>query len=106
MAGGPRRAIGCHLQSAPSSAQLITSPPPPGSDIEIRGQKLRRDVMLHRTATILAMALLTTGVARAVDDPQRYPDWKGQWTRAATGVPDQPQPPFDPSKPWGLRQEP
>jgi hypothetical protein len=62
--------------------------------------------MLHRTATILAMVLVTAGVARALDDPQKYPDWKGQWTRAPTGVADQPQPPFDPSKPWGLRQQP
>ena len=62
--------------------------------------------MLHRTASILAMALLTAGVARALDDPHSYPDWKGQWNRAPTGVPDQPQPPFDPSKPWGLRQQP
>jgi hypothetical protein len=62
--------------------------------------------MLHRTAIILAMAVLTAGVARALDDPHSYPDWKGQWTRAPTGVADQPQPPFDPSKPWGLRQQP
>jgi hypothetical protein len=62
--------------------------------------------MLHRTATILALAFLAAGVARALDDPQKYPDWKGQWTRAPTGVAGQPQPPFDPSKPWGLRQEP
>jgi hypothetical protein len=62
--------------------------------------------MLHRTATILAMVLMTAGVARALDDPQSYPDWKGQWTRAPTGVADQPQPPFDPTKPWGLRQQP
>jgi hypothetical protein len=65
--------------------------------------------MLHRraiAATILAMALLTTGAARALDDPQKYPNWKGQWNRAPTGVAGQPQPPFDPSKPWGLGQQP
>jgi hypothetical protein len=56
-------------------------------------------------ATILAIATLTAGVARALDDPL-YPDWKGQWTRAPTGVADQPQPPFDPSKPWGIGQQP
>jgi hypothetical protein len=64
--------------------------------------------MLHRwtiAASILATALLTASLARALDDP-RYPNWKGQWNRAPTGVADQPQPPFDPSKPWGLRQDP
>jgi hypothetical protein len=64
--------------------------------------------MLRRTAigaTVLVTALLTAGLGCALDDPHRYPDWKGQWNRAPTGVADQPQPPFDPSKPWGLRQE-
>jgi hypothetical protein len=56
-------------------------------------------------AAILATVLLTAGVACALDDSQRYPDWKGQWNRAPTGVAGQPQPPFDPSKPWGLSQE-
>jgi hypothetical protein len=38
-------------------------------------------------------------------DLSKYPDWKGQWGRAPTGVAGQPQPPFDPSKPWGLGEE-
>src|ERR1700755_920750 len=68
--------------------------------------------MLHRAAiaatifAILATALLTPTLARALDDPQKYPNWKGQWTRAPSGVAGQPQPPFDPSKPWGLGQNP
>src|SRR5207302_5327864 len=56
-------------------------------------------------ATIVATALWTAGVACALEDAQKYPDWKGQWNRAPTGVGGQPQPPFDPSKPWGLGQE-
>jgi hypothetical protein len=65
--------------------------------------------MLHRPAigaVILATALLTAWAARALDDTHMYPDWKGQWNRAPTGVAGQPQPPFDPSKPWGLGQKP
>lgn len=64
--------------------------------------------MLRQTAiaaTILATALLTAGVAPALDEAHSYPDWKGQWNRAPTGVANQPQPPFDPSKPWGLGEE-
>ena len=40
--------------------------------------------------------------ARAFDDGQ-YPDLSGQWLRTRLGVPG--QPPFDPTKPWGLGQE-
>ena len=50
---------------------------------------------------------MAAGHARALDEANaKYPDWKGQWTRAPTGVAGQPQPPFDPSKPWGLGQDP
>src|ERR1700745_605948 len=56
-------------------------------------------------ATIAATALWTAGVACALEGAQNYPDWKGEWTRARTGVAGQPQPPFDPSKPWGIGQE-
>ncbi|HEY7299846.1 MAG TPA: hypothetical protein VH684_18215 [Xanthobacteraceae bacterium] len=64
--------------------------------------------MLRRTgigAIIFATALLTAGAARALDDAHRFPDWKGQWIRAPTGIANQPQPPFDPSKPWGPGEE-
>ncbi len=56
---------------------------------------------------VVAMFLMAVGNARALDQakPASYPDWKGQWGRAPTGVAGQPQPPFDPSKPWGLGQE-
>src|SRR6516162_7108731 len=60
---------------------------------------------MMRGATIAVTALWTAGVAGALEGAQNYPDWKGQWNRAPTGVAGQPQPPFDPSKPWGLRQE-
>jgi hypothetical protein len=52
---------------------------------------------------VAAMLLMAVGNARALDE--KYPDWKGQWSRAPTGVAGQPQPPFDPSKPWGLGEE-
>jgi len=52
---------------------------------------------------VAAMLLMAVGGAHALDE--RYPDWKGQWSRAPTGVAGQPQPPFDPSKPWGLGEE-
>jgi hypothetical protein len=56
-------------------------------------------------ATLLATVLWTAGVASALNDAQMYPDWKGQWNRAPTGVAGQPQPPFDPSKPGMLGQQ-
>jgi hypothetical protein len=63
--------------------------------------------MLSRGAmdaiVVAAMLLMAVGNARALDE--KYPDWKGQWSRAPTGVAGQPQPPFDPSKPWGLGEE-
>jgi hypothetical protein len=55
---------------------------------------------------VAALLLLAVGNARALDEANaKYPDWKGQWGRAPTGVAGQPQPPFDPSKPWGLGEE-
>jgi hypothetical protein len=56
-------------------------------------------------AISLATALFTAGLASALDDAQKYPEWRGQWNRAPTGVAGQPQPPFDPSKPGMLGQE-
>jgi hypothetical protein len=56
-------------------------------------------------STLLATVLWTAGVASALNDAQMYPDWKGQWNRAPTGVAGQPQPPFDPSKPGMLGQQ-
>ena len=65
--------------------------------------------MLGRSSIGAALAatvlLMTAGGARALDEAAKYPDWKGQWTRAPTGVAGQPQPPFDPSKPWGLGEQ-
>ena len=54
-----------------------------------------------------AVLLLAGRGSHALDDGKaaQYPDWKGQWTRAPTGVAGQPQPPYDPSKPWGLGEE-
>jgi hypothetical protein len=64
--------------------------------------------MLRRVmigAAILATTLWSAGAAFALNDAQNYPDWKGQWNRAPTGVAGQPQPPFDPSKPGMLGQQ-
>ena len=51
----------------------------------------------------LAAALLTIVPSALAQDAMKYPDWKGQWTRArvpgAVG-----QPPHDPSKPYGRGQ--
>ncbi len=55
------------------------------------------------TATLCAALCSHLGTAAAFDD-SKYPDWKGQWTRArvpgAVG-----QPPHDPSKPPGRGQQ-
>src|SRR5882762_3354893 len=55
-------------------------------------------------AIALAAALLTTIPGARAQDATKYPDWKGQWTRAivpgAVG-----QPPHDPSKPYGRGQQ-
>ena len=64
---------------------------------------LRRGAM--GATVVTALLLMAVGGARALDEAAKYPDWKGQWSRAPTGVAGQPQPPFDPSKPWGLGQE-
>jgi hypothetical protein len=67
--------------------------------------------MLCRNSTgaivVAAVLLMAVGNAQALDEAKaaKYPDWKGQWSRAPTGVAGQPQPPFDPSKPWGLGEE-
>jgi len=48
------------------------------------------------------------GEARALDEKRRvpdetkYPDWKGQWARADAAE----NAPWDPTKPWGLGQQP
>jgi hypothetical protein len=58
--------------------------------------------MLERWPTSVALLvtlMLLTANARAHDE-NRYPDWKGQWTRG--NGPAQ----WDPSKPAGLRQQP
>src|SRR5262245_52648165 len=58
--------------------------------------------MLERWPTgvaLLATLILLAATARGHDE-NRYPDWKGQWTRG--NGPAQ----WDPSKPAGLRQQP
>jgi hypothetical protein len=63
--------------------------------------------MLYRNsaATIMLAALSMTIIGAWAADEGKYPDWRGQWSRAPSGVAGQPQPPFDPSKPWGLGEE-
>jgi len=55
-------------------------------------------------AFALAALLATLSAARAFDE-SKYPDWKGQWTRARTPVLGGGQAPFDPNKPTGLGQQ-
>ena len=64
--------------------------------------------MIHRSsiaAIILAAALATCGTAQAFDEA-KYPDWKGQWSRAQTlRTVASPNPSFDPNKFQGLAQQ-
>jgi hypothetical protein len=60
---------------------------------------------LLRAAALVAMLGMVAGSflpARAFDDA-KYPDLSGQWLRVIFGVSG--QPPFDPTKPWGLGQQ-
>jgi hypothetical protein len=51
-------------------------------------------------ATMLALVLCAAGAgARAADEPNKYPDWSGQWERIGGGM-------FDPSKRPGRAQQP
>jgi hypothetical protein len=63
---------------------------------------MRSRILIGATVTIAALCLTTAG-GQAFDDA-KYPDLKGQWTRApvpgAVG-----QPTYDPSKPWGRGQQ-
>jgi hypothetical protein len=63
--------------------------------------------MLYRNAVVAVTlaALSMTMVGAWAADESKYPDLRGQWSRAPSGVAGQPQPPFDPSKPWGLPQK-
>jgi len=62
--------------------------------------------MLDRLSIgVLALAAslcLSLSGARAFDDA-KYPDLNGQWLRVRLALPG--QPPFDPTKPWGLGQQ-
>jgi len=62
--------------------------------------------MRYRDVIGMAALAATLGLAMsraAAFDATQYPDWKGQWLRLG-GVTNQAT--WDPSKPWGLRQEP
>ena len=57
------------------------------------------------SAIALAVALCTAHSSAQAFEDSKYPDLRGQWTRAvAPGVPDEPR--FDPRKPPGRGQEP
>ncbi|MEA2989368.1 MAG: hypothetical protein QOG83_2079 [Alphaproteobacteria bacterium] len=62
--------------------------------------------MVYRsTFEMLALAavlLMTAGGAKAED--KKFPNWKGEWTTITPRMPGQ-QLRFDPSKPYGVRQE-
>src|SRR5438874_12596118 len=68
-----------------------------------------RTIMFERSsAFVLAVALMVTmSGAQAADDakdPNKYPNWKGQWSRINTNNQGQAVK-FDPSKPSGLGQQ-
>jgi hypothetical protein len=62
--------------------------------------------MLVRLIGALALAaMLATSPARGAFDETKYPDLKGQWTRAREPIIGGGQAPFDPSKPTGRGQQ-
>jgi hypothetical protein len=56
--------------------------------------------LIGAIAHSLAMFITIAG-AQAFDE-SKYPDWSGQWTKPSQSDPGNP---WDPTKPWGLRQE-
>ena len=59
----------------------------------------------RRQAIALMTALLTTIGGAAAFDDAKYPNWKGQWTRAPAPSGIRGQPSFDPSKSSGRGQQ-
>jgi len=63
-------------------------------------------IMAYRSTfeglALAAVLMATVGGAQAED--KKYPDWKGEWEAVFARMPGQ-QLRFDPSKPYGLRQE-
>jgi hypothetical protein len=60
------------------------------------------------TATTTAMLPLAAALTMSADGAQAsddalYPNWKAQWTRVI--IPGDGQGAFDPTKPWGPRQQ-
>ena len=62
--------------------------------------------MLYRsTIEVLALAaVLMATVSSAQAQDKTYPNWKGEWNTVIPRMPGQ-QLRFDPSKPYGVRQE-
>ena len=54
----------------------------------------------HRSIALLIAALLAANGSAVAFDESLYPNWKGQWRRAETGLLR-----YDPSKPVGLGQQ-
>jgi hypothetical protein len=62
------------------------------------------DAFARKTAPLAAALMMAFGVAAAVAEEGKYPDWRGQWNRQRVpGIPGQPS--FDPNKSWGKGQE-
>jgi hypothetical protein len=70
--------------------------------IDRKGSSMRDTILTGAIAMATALSMTIAGAH--AQDRSKYPDWKGQWTRAlvpgAVG-----QPPHDPSKPPGLGQQ-
>jgi hypothetical protein len=57
-------------------------------------------------AIAVAAALVAAGTAAQAFDDAKYPDLSGQWLKLPVpGIVGQAGTGFDPSKPWGVRQQ-
>ncbi len=63
---------------------------------------LRRSMLLMLVLATIPAAMATVEAAQAQD--KKYPDWKGEWNAVVPRMPGQ-QLRFDPTKPYGRRQE-
>jgi Zn/Cd-binding protein ZinT len=60
---------------------------------------------MFRRSMLLMLALAATATVDAAQaQDKKYPDWKGEWNAVVPRTPGQ-QLRFDPTKPYGRRQE-
>lgn len=56
-------------------------------------------MLIRNLIAVTVLASIVAASGALAQDPSRYPDWKGQWNRKGPGT-------FDPSKRFGLAQQP